>query len=1012
MLVALYPEKVRVAIFTANFLSNDWNTKTQGVWFQDFDLKVLDDSDDEAEKPDAAKLAGATNFEADLVQYLSSLGAPVKHFCGELRRFDFSTARVALIPSVPGVHKRAGWNSGRSIPCPLKNMKPFLHKYLRKWTPPAELHRQNAMPHIKSYARFNPSDETAGELDWAIMTSSNLSKAAWGALQKNKTQFMIRSYELGVMFLPQLLQPDATSPPVRLATIGSKAAEHSDVEASEIQPPELLPLPYGFPLATVVLPTDELVRVECAASMTVADLLATLENREATRKSIGAEMNRDEDHESCGDNNCDTDPATELSLGWRKTWLIRGKLTLVRLCSELKGDMVIADEVKELDILDFRYATPDTSGRIPGSNFQQSRAKISPIIRSPLPRMTEEILPMVTTLIPLCQVKQDQNDRIKPMRQTCSVGVEHPPTAMKKSQSEVRLNNLIRNSIVRQSALRRKGARKRPNSRDKRRRLLFTDFQERRQYIKVRKYAERILLQAGMQLIERIQLLQSDVRKLVFLLRDAILGGSALSAEDLLCLAKTMLNSFTHTNAGLRSDSPPVSEDAKETLVRKLSWDVAGNDGGVTIVLEGWVVTAEWGTFWRTQRKEYACLCDNHVLYFFSNRTHCADFVFDLGREREGTVSEASKRMLKDNSPLSQIDLSETDWTVRKSSSQGEDLNQPHRNAFAFFDSKGRMRLILDVITAVEATTWARLISAEISRNKMFARMRELNCTSTSTVNTEDEKSAKIMDPLTVWTEIMTHASATGEHNLLIIPLRSLYSQIDRLNGTARAERYKSWTLNQALKDLQRDRVKINGIHLAGASLEANILALTLEILSCSEQGNKNTVRISRAGEASTSVPSQVMEMIALKFARQVIICSSRTHGGGDILDTLHLLFGNERFCICPDAQSEPIKINIFKAARPGSTLSARITMKMIYRVIPTDSIGPMDDHVTTTVNGAVSVSVAEFSAGGGLGEIAEQSGHREIREFKIAGIYTQTLQCQFIETNGIEGCVQLQYAG
>lgn len=32
--------------------------------------------------------------------------------------------------------------------------------------------------------------------------SANLSKAAWGALEKNNTQMMIRSYELGVLFVP------------------------------------------------------------------------------------------------------------------------------------------------------------------------------------------------------------------------------------------------------------------------------------------------------------------------------------------------------------------------------------------------------------------------------------------------------------------------------------------------------------------------------------------------------------------------------------------------------------------------------------------------------------------------------------------------------------------------------------------------------------------------------------------------------------------------------------------
>ncbi|CAH0478325.1 unnamed protein product [Peronospora belbahrii] len=339
MLVALYSSKVRVAIFTANFLSNDWNTKTQGVWYQDFGLKILGDSEDEETKEEkVTKSADAADFEADLVHYLSSLGEQVKLFCRELNRFDFSTAKVALVPSVPGVHRGKdmekyghlrvrkllnmykiprtdnplicqfsslgsldekwvfgefaesflpgkknmsstfmpidalhiiwpsvkdvqnsleGWNSGRSIPCPLKNMKSFLHKYLRKWSPPPALHRQNAMPHIKSYARFDSSQEGAGKLDWAIVTSSNLSKAAWGTFQKNNTQFMIRSYELGVMFLPPIAGHKAGEALPRLVTIGSRAADYSDIAESGNSSAELLPLPYNFPLTAYNPKEDE-----------------------------------------------------------------------------------------------------------------------------------------------------------------------------------------------------------------------------------------------------------------------------------------------------------------------------------------------------------------------------------------------------------------------------------------------------------------------------------------------------------------------------------------------------------------------------------------------------------------------------------------------------------------------------------------------------------------------------------------------------------------------------------
>lgn len=90
-----------------------------------------------------------------------------------------------------------GYAAGSAIPSPLKNVeKAFLKKYWAKWKAD-HTGRCRAMPHIKTFARYNNQN-----LAWFLLTSSNLSKAAWGALQKNNTQLMIRSYELGVLFLP------------------------------------------------------------------------------------------------------------------------------------------------------------------------------------------------------------------------------------------------------------------------------------------------------------------------------------------------------------------------------------------------------------------------------------------------------------------------------------------------------------------------------------------------------------------------------------------------------------------------------------------------------------------------------------------------------------------------------------------------------------------------------------------------------------------------------------------
>uniref|UniRef100_A0A8B9LL12 Tyrosyl-DNA phosphodiesterase 1 n=1 Tax=Astyanax mexicanus TaxID=7994 RepID=A0A8B9LL12_ASTMX len=50
-----------------------------------------------------------------------------------------------------------------------------------------------------TYMRVSPD---FSQLAWFLVTSANLSKAAWGALEKNNTQIMVRSYELGVLYLP------------------------------------------------------------------------------------------------------------------------------------------------------------------------------------------------------------------------------------------------------------------------------------------------------------------------------------------------------------------------------------------------------------------------------------------------------------------------------------------------------------------------------------------------------------------------------------------------------------------------------------------------------------------------------------------------------------------------------------------------------------------------------------------------------------------------------------------
>ncbi|XP_031257301.1 tyrosyl-DNA phosphodiesterase 1-like isoform X1 [Pistacia vera] len=90
-----------------------------------------------------------------------------------------------------------GYAAGNAIPSPHKNVdKEFLKKYWAKWKA-NHTGRCRAMPHIKTFLRYNGQ-----KLAWFLLSSANLSKAAWGTLQKNNSQLMVRSYELGVLFLP------------------------------------------------------------------------------------------------------------------------------------------------------------------------------------------------------------------------------------------------------------------------------------------------------------------------------------------------------------------------------------------------------------------------------------------------------------------------------------------------------------------------------------------------------------------------------------------------------------------------------------------------------------------------------------------------------------------------------------------------------------------------------------------------------------------------------------------
>ncbi|KAL6562216.1 tyrosyl-DNA phosphodiesterase 1 [Orobanche gracilis] len=140
--------------------------------------------------------------KSPLIYQFSSLGSLDEKWMGELAssmsagmnedKKPLGPGKPLIVwPSVEDVRcSLEGYAAGNAIPSPLKNVeKEFLKKYWAKWKA-SHTGRCRAMPHIKTFTRYNGQN-----LAWLLLTSSNLSKAAWGALQKNNSQLMIRSYE-------------------------------------------------------------------------------------------------------------------------------------------------------------------------------------------------------------------------------------------------------------------------------------------------------------------------------------------------------------------------------------------------------------------------------------------------------------------------------------------------------------------------------------------------------------------------------------------------------------------------------------------------------------------------------------------------------------------------------------------------------------------------------------------------------------------------------------------------
>ncbi|KAG5344947.1 TYDP1 phosphodiesterase, partial [Acromyrmex charruanus] len=104
----------------------------------------------------------------------------------------------------------------------------WLESYLYQWKA-TRTGRDRAMPNIKSYTRISPDTKS---IPWFVLTSANLSKAAWGSTKQYKG-YSIGNYEAGVIFIPKFITGATTFP------VGK---EKNDTGVP------VFPIPYDLPL--------------------------------------------------------------------------------------------------------------------------------------------------------------------------------------------------------------------------------------------------------------------------------------------------------------------------------------------------------------------------------------------------------------------------------------------------------------------------------------------------------------------------------------------------------------------------------------------------------------------------------------------------------------------------------------------------------------------------------------------------------------------------------------------
>lgn len=175
-----------------------------------------------------------------------------------------------MFPSADEIRRSiGGYGSGSSIHTPdsskpgqqkqLEYLKPFMCYWAGDGdgvpasdAPIREAGRRRAAPHIKTYARF--SDDAMNRIDWAMMTSANLSKQAWGEVPNAGDEVKVASFELGVVVWPDLFKDGADDEVVMTPTFKTNTPDLEAVKTEHGSVAKVVGfrMPYDLPVVPYI----------------------------------------------------------------------------------------------------------------------------------------------------------------------------------------------------------------------------------------------------------------------------------------------------------------------------------------------------------------------------------------------------------------------------------------------------------------------------------------------------------------------------------------------------------------------------------------------------------------------------------------------------------------------------------------------------------------------------------------------------------------------------------------